>query len=106
MPLLNGNTGSQAFRPRYIYSIGPSSACTSMSVMPNSKDSVAAHINNVEFASIPSDEDKESTPEVRPWRAAETKVNPLRRSFLKLYGCLFVAYLCSATNGVDANTFG
>ena len=33
-------------------------------------------------------------------------VNPFSRSFLKLYGCLFVAYLCSATNGVDANTFG
>ncbi|KAI0651511.1 general substrate transporter [Trametes meyenii] len=33
-------------------------------------------------------------------------VNPLRTSFLRLYGCLFVAYLCSATNGFDANTFG
>ncbi|KAI0630724.1 general substrate transporter [Trametes polyzona] len=33
-------------------------------------------------------------------------MNPLRASFLRLYGCLFVAYLCSATNGFDANTFG
>lgn len=31
---------------------------------------------------------------------------PLRKSFLKLYACIFVAYLCSATNGFDANTFG
>ena len=31
---------------------------------------------------------------------------PLRRSFLKLYLCIFVGYLCSATNGFDANTFG
>ena len=36
----------------------------------------------------------------------EEDVNPLRRSFLRLYGCLFVAYLCAATNGYDANTFG
>ncbi len=31
---------------------------------------------------------------------------PFRKSFLKLYGCIFVGYLCSATNGFDANTFG
>lgn len=30
----------------------------------------------------------------------------LRKSFLKLYALIFVAYLCSATNGFDANTFG
>ena len=29
-----------------------------------------------------------------------------RKSFLKLYACIFVGYLCSATNGFDANTFG
>ena len=29
-----------------------------------------------------------------------------RKSFLKLYGCIFVGYLCSATNGFDSNTFG
>ncbi len=29
-----------------------------------------------------------------------------RRSFVKLYACIFVGYLCSATNGFDANTFG
>ncbi|KIY02247.1 uncharacterized protein Z520_02385 [Fonsecaea multimorphosa CBS 102226] len=34
------------------------------------------------------------------------KPRPLRRSFLRLYGCIFIAYLCSATNGFDANTFG
>ncbi|KZT21764.1 general substrate transporter [Neolentinus lepideus HHB14362 ss-1] len=31
---------------------------------------------------------------------------PFRKSFLKLYAILFVAYLCSATNGLDANTYG
>ncbi len=31
---------------------------------------------------------------------------PFRKSFLKLYLCLFVAYMCSSTNGFDANTFG
>ena len=31
---------------------------------------------------------------------------PFRRSFLKLYCCIFVGYLCSATNGFDSNTFG
>ena len=29
-----------------------------------------------------------------------------RKSFLKLYAVIFVGYLCSATNGFDANTFG
>ncbi len=31
---------------------------------------------------------------------------PFRKSFLRLYLCLFVAYMCSSTNGFDANTFG
>lgn len=31
---------------------------------------------------------------------------PFRPSFLRLYACIFVGYLCSATNGFDANTFG
>jgi hypothetical protein len=31
---------------------------------------------------------------------------PFRKSFIKLYMCLFVAYMCSSTNGFDANTFG
>lgn len=31
---------------------------------------------------------------------------PFRKSFLNLYVCIFVGYLCSATNGFDANTFG
>ena len=41
-------------------------------------------------------------------QAALLRENPrvFRKSFLKLYGCLFVGYLCSATNGFDANTFG
>ena len=29
-----------------------------------------------------------------------------RKSLLKLYAVIFVGYLCSATNGFDANTFG
>ncbi|KIW81412.1 hypothetical protein Z517_04437 [Fonsecaea pedrosoi CBS 271.37] len=36
----------------------------------------------------------------------QEKPKPLRKSFLKLYACIFIAYLCSATNGFDANTFG
>ncbi|KEF59366.1 uncharacterized protein A1O9_04210 [Exophiala aquamarina CBS 119918] len=37
---------------------------------------------------------------------AQESPKPLRKSFLRLYGCIFVAYLCCATNGFDANTFG
>ena len=37
---------------------------------------------------------------------AEHPIRPLRKSFLKLYAVIFVGYLCSATNGFDANTFG
>ena len=37
---------------------------------------------------------------------AEEQPRPFRRSFLKLYLCLAVAYMCSSTNGFDANTFG
>ncbi|OZJ02363.1 hypothetical protein BZG36_04479 [Bifiguratus adelaidae] len=36
----------------------------------------------------------------------EENPRPFRKSFLKLYACIFVGYLCSATNGFDANTFG
>lgn len=36
----------------------------------------------------------------------EDNPRPLRKSFLKLYLCIFVGYLCSATNGFDSNTFG
>jgi hypothetical protein len=41
-------------------------------------------------------------------QAALLRENPraFRKSFLKLYCCIFVGYLCSATNGFDANTFG
>lgn len=41
-------------------------------------------------------------------QAALLRENPrvFRKSFLKLYGCIFVGYLCSATNGFDSNTFG
>ena len=31
---------------------------------------------------------------------------PWSRSMIKLYLIVFVAYLCSATNGFDSNTFG
>ncbi|OAA55496.1 General substrate transporter [Niveomyces insectorum RCEF 264] len=37
---------------------------------------------------------------------AEENPRPFRKSFLKLYLCLAVAYMCSSTNGFDANTFG
>jgi hypothetical protein len=36
----------------------------------------------------------------------QEKPRAWRKSFLKLYACIFVGYLCSATNGFDANTFG
>lgn len=31
---------------------------------------------------------------------------PWSNSLLRLYACIFVGYLCSATSGFDANTFG
>lgn len=37
---------------------------------------------------------------------AQEQPRPFRKSFLKLYLCLAVAYMCSSTNGFDANTFG
>jgi len=37
---------------------------------------------------------------------AEENPRPFRKSFLRLYLCLAVAYMCSSTNGFDANTFG
>lgn len=37
---------------------------------------------------------------------AQENPKALRKSFLRLYACIFVAYLCCATNGFDANTFG
>jgi hypothetical protein len=37
---------------------------------------------------------------------AQERPRPFRKSFLRLYLCLAVAYMCSSTNGFDANTFG
>jgi MFS family permease len=37
---------------------------------------------------------------------AQEQPHPFRKSFLRLYLCLAVAYMCSSTNGFDANTFG
>lgn len=37
---------------------------------------------------------------------AQEDPRPFRKSFCKLYLCLAVAYMCSSTNGFDANTFG
>jgi hypothetical protein len=41
-------------------------------------------------------------------QAALMKENPspFRKSFFRMYAVIFVGYLCSATNGFDANTFG
>ena len=73
--------------------------------MSSSKDSIV-HVDAVAVAPTVSSGDKAYDPEGSSIADSEPDVNPLRRSFLKLYGCLFVAYLCSATNGFDANTFG
>ncbi|CDO72080.1 hypothetical protein BN946_scf184962.g23 [Trametes cinnabarina] len=70
-------------------------------MMPISKDSTSK-VEDVEVLSGAGD--KASDAEVAS--KTDLKVNPLRPSFLSLYGCLFIAYLCSATNGFDANTFG
>jgi hypothetical protein len=37
---------------------------------------------------------------------AQEQPHPFRKSFRRLYLCLAVAYMCSSTNGFDANTFG
>jgi MFS family permease len=37
---------------------------------------------------------------------AQEQPHPFRKGFLQLYLCLTVAYMCSSTNGFDANTFG
>ncbi|EPT02814.1 hypothetical protein FOMPIDRAFT_1029123 [Fomitopsis schrenkii] len=37
---------------------------------------------------------------------AKEKPDPWSRCMIRLYGVVFVAYLCSATNGFDSNTFG
>ena len=72
--------------------------------MSDSKDSVVAVEDTPK--DLPTYEnDKHAKPRLAQLLLQED-VNPFRKSFLKLYGCLFVAYLCSATNGVDANTFG
>ncbi|OSD05262.1 general substrate transporter [Trametes coccinea BRFM310] len=71
--------------------------------MPSSKDSVV-QVDDVEVLPSVSADDKASHAESTS--IAEQEVNPLRPSLLRLYGCLFIAYLCSATNGFDANTFG
>jgi hypothetical protein len=44
--------------------------------------------------------------EVRSRALAQEQPHPFRKSFLRLYLCLAVAYMCSSTNGFDANTFG
>lgn len=35
-----------------------------------------------------------------------SSIDPWSRCMIRLYGIVFVAYLCSATNGFDSNTFG
>ncbi len=74
--------------------------------MPGSKDSIA-RLDEADFAAdLPRTEAMEKTDGRLGRLSFQEDVNPFRRSFLRLYGCLFVAYLCSATNGFDANTFG
>jgi hypothetical protein len=58
-------------------------------------------------------EAKKAVVEVRNVRSAalaqaiaEDDAKPFRKSFRHLYLCLLVAYMCSSTNGFDANTFG
>ncbi|KAJ5149045.1 hypothetical protein N7448_000623 [Penicillium atrosanguineum] len=36
----------------------------------------------------------------------QDQAKPFQKSLLRLYLCIFVGYLCSATNGFDSNTFG
>lgn len=36
----------------------------------------------------------------------QERPDPWCMSLLKLYACISVGYLCSATNGFDANNFG
>ncbi|KAI0718074.1 general substrate transporter [Cerioporus squamosus] len=74
--------------------------------MPDSKDSVT-RLDDADFSTdLPRMEDAEKADGRLGHLLRQEDVSPFRRSFLRLYGCLFVAYLCSATNGFDANTFG
>ncbi|RDX50831.1 general substrate transporter [Lentinus brumalis] len=74
--------------------------------MPGSKDSIS-RLDEADFAAdLPRTEATEKADGRLGSLSIQEDVNPFRRSFLRLYGCLFVAYLCSATNGFDANTFG
>ncbi|KAI0666318.1 general substrate transporter [Trametes maxima] len=77
--------------------------------MTGSKDSIV-RIDDAEYVTPASlrglSGDKASDQAGGPLERDSDDVHPLRRSFLRLYACLFVAYLCSATNGFDANTFG
>ena len=75
----------------------------------DTKPDVTDHFENVGNHGI-QHRGSRSTQGVRASRMeealAQENPQPLRKSFLKLYACIFVAYLCCATNGFDANTFG
>ncbi|KAH9921710.1 general substrate transporter [Epithele typhae] len=72
--------------------------------MLNSKDSIA-HIEADPRTVAPNTTGDILKPRLEDV-FSQDRPKPLRSSFLRLYACLFVAYLCSATNGFDANTFG
>ncbi|OBZ66743.1 Lactose permease, partial [Grifola frondosa] len=74
--------------------------------MPDSKDSFK-RLDHIEISPPIQHVQEEFTESARLTQTVLLESpDPLRRSFLKLYAILFVAYLCSATNGFDANTFG
>ncbi|KZT12891.1 general substrate transporter [Laetiporus sulphureus 93-53] len=66
----------------------------------------------VEYVDHPSKDDLQKAESDLPVHSelaavlAKEKPRPWSRSMIKLYLIVFVAYLCSATNGFDSNTFG
>lgn len=83
---------------------------TAISSAAASKATPVEHVENQEDRGPDKLEHAAQATNVRSVAFAEAlaleNARPFRKSFLRLYLCLLVAYMCSSTNGFDANTFG
>jgi hypothetical protein len=77
---------------------------------PQAKGNPAEHVEDQHDDGLKGNISSKTTERVRSVALAEALAyenpRPFRRSFIRLYLCLVVAYMCSSTNGFDANTFG